>query len=110
MVLVLTAPAVAFLLAACQEETNRPVGADGTPAARVLSPDTAAFLIASARCDHEVACGAVGAGRTYSAREQCASELQRSAQEDLTTQSLFTRNLARKTRIWHLTRHGAQTV
>jgi hypothetical protein len=48
-----------------------------------VSRDAAAIQIANARCDHEVACGAVGAGRTYAARDECASELLRSAQEDL---------------------------
>jgi hypothetical protein len=48
-----------------------------------LSADTAASHIANARCDHELACGGVGTGRSYATRDECASELLRSAQVDL---------------------------
>ncbi|MGD0524247.1 MAG: DUF6184 family natural product biosynthesis lipoprotein, partial [Polyangiaceae bacterium] len=50
-----------------------------------MSVDTASSEIANARCDREVACGDVGTGRTYAARDQCAGELLRSARADLAT-------------------------
>jgi hypothetical protein len=63
-----------------------PTGPAAPSAPVVVSSDTAARAIANARCDHDVACGAVGAGRTYAARDQCASELLRSAELDLSSQ------------------------
>ncbi len=81
----LTGPCAALLLAACQTPPSQTSAAALPPAA--LSADTAAYEIAHARCDHESACGTVGAGRTYPDHDQCASELLRSAQIDLATQA-----------------------
>lgn len=77
----LLGPCAAFL-AACHGIPSQSAGV-GAPARAVLSTDTAASHIADARCDHELACGAVGAGRAFATREECASELLRSAQADL---------------------------
>src|SRR5579863_3498633 len=70
------------ILTACQAgpPSTAPRGPSATAA---VTRDTAAVEIASARCDHEAACGAVGTGRTYAAPDECASELFRSAREDL---------------------------
>lgn len=52
-----------------------------------MSADAAASQIAGARCDHEVACGTVGTGRTYAGRDECEGELLRSAETDLGTRA-----------------------
>jgi hypothetical protein len=70
------------LLTACHAGPSQTASA-GTAAPATVGRDAAAIQIASARCDHEVACGAVGAGRSYAARDECATELLRSAQADL---------------------------
>jgi hypothetical protein len=84
----------ALLLAACQATTPPTIVAPPSSQA-ALSADAAASEIANARCDHEVACGAVGVGRAYAARDQCASELRQSAKADLAIQACPTGIAAR---------------
>jgi hypothetical protein len=75
----------ATLLAACHASSPQTATVDSTARAR-LTTDSAAGQIADARCDHELACEAVGGGHAYSARDQCASEFFRSTQADLAAQ------------------------
>jgi Family of unknown function (DUF6184) len=51
--------------------------------ARIATNDTAIERITTARCDREVACNNVGAGKSYGTREACTNELGHDKRADL---------------------------
>jgi hypothetical protein len=72
----------AMLVAGCGAAPANTGGAASSSQA-VLSVEAAASQLAAARCDHELACGTIGDGRAYPARDACTSENLRSVQADL---------------------------
>ncbi len=75
-------PLGAMLFAACGAAPANTGGA--APSSRaVLSVEVAASQLADARCNHELACGTIGDGRTYPARNACMRENLLSVQADL---------------------------
>lgn len=77
----------AVLLAACGGTPPPQTAGEARSSQVALSTDAAATEIASARCNHEAACGTVGTGRTYEARDQCKNEFLRSARADSAAQA-----------------------
>jgi hypothetical protein len=76
------AATVSVLIAAagCQVTPAR-TGSDATPLP--VGGVSAATRLAETRCDHEVACGNVGAGRYYETRALCLADMTQSAGTDL---------------------------
>ncbi len=76
-----------LLLAACGAAPPPHTAGEAHSPDASLSADAAATQIARARCDREVACGSVGTGRMYPARDECTRDFLRSAQTDLANQA-----------------------
>lgn len=75
-------PLGAMLVAACGAAPANTGGVAPSSLA-VVSAEVAASQLADARCNHELACGTIGDGRAYPARNACMSENLLSVQADL---------------------------
>ncbi len=75
---------VALALGACgRGEIRGPDAPVTSTSAHVASNDSAIQRITDARCDREVACNNVGAGKSYGTRQACTNELGHDKRADL---------------------------
>ncbi|MBX3203489.1 MAG: hypothetical protein KF764_00410 [Labilithrix sp.] len=72
---------VSLMVLACGRERGEPATTTTTTGA--LSHDDAVMRLASARCDREVSCNDVGAGKKYADRDTCMREAGQNARGTL---------------------------
>jgi hypothetical protein len=75
--------ASAALLAVVACKNDRPASTTSTTSAGVMSTDDAVAHLTARRCDHEIDCKNVGAGRRYDDRGGCEREITHELQAEL---------------------------
>lgn len=79
--------ALGIAVAACghsYSQAGAPTTTTGSPAASAPASDKAVERISSARCDREMRCGNVGAGKSYVNQDGCLTEVKGKTMNDLT--------------------------
>ena len=78
--LALATRSVVLVVAVGCEPREQSPGATTTTAATPVSNDTAVMRLTSARCERELACNNIGAGRKFADRDACTREVGHNAQ------------------------------
>jgi hypothetical protein len=75
------ASAVLLVLGACKDD--RPTSITSTTGAGIVSADDAVNHLTARRCDHEIDCNNVGAGKRYEDRGACERDIAHGLQSEL---------------------------